>query len=281
MQYSLRRSRSGDEKKLKDIWQICFTDPDEYIDSFFEKMYRPGRAVVAEAEGELCAAMYVLEAGDLANGRCGYLYALGVLPDYRGSGIGAAVAKAAAALGFELGCDICVTCPAEQGLFDYYRKLGFLHFSKISRLTCSITDLHSSPFSENITLISAHEYNKLREKLMPENAVRYSGEFMEYLSETFRQSGGGLFALDTGECIAAVEAGADGGDGIIIKELLGSSGQTDRTARLLIRHLEAERASVVVPAGVCAPAIDHTMAIYRGAKAVDRTGDAYFPFTLD
>lgn len=283
MQYSLRRSRSGDEKKLKDIWQICFSDPDEYIDSFFEKMYRPGRAVVAEAEAEreLCAAMYVLEAGDLAMGRCGYLYALGTLPNYRGSGIGAAVAKGAAALGFELGYDICVTCPAEQGLFDYYRKLGFLNFSKISRLIYSISDLHSRSFNGHITSISAHEYNKLREKFVPENAVRYSGEFMEYLSETFRQSGGGLFTLDTGKCIAAVETGADVGDGIIIKELLGGSGQADTTVELLMRHFSAKRASVVIPAGVRAPAIDHTVAIYRSTKAIDQIGDAYFPFTLD
>lgn len=281
MQYSLRRSRSGDEKRLKDIWKICFADTNEYINSFFEKMYRPGRAVVAEAEGTLCAAMYVLEAGNLAFDKCGYLYALGTLPKYRGMGIGTAVTVGAAELGFELGCDICVTCPAEQGLFNYYKKLGFVNFSRISKQICSISGVHSGSSSRGIMLISVEEYIQLRDKLVPENAVRYNRTFMEFLNTSLLQSGGGFFALDTGECIAAVEANGDGGNSLIIKELLYSGEHTDRAARLFIRRLEAERASVAAPAEICTPAVCHTLAVYRDPRTVRNTGDAYFPFTLD
>lgn len=280
MQFSLRRSRRGDEQALRAIWKICFADTDEYINSFFGKLYGHGRAVVAEAENkaEVCSAMYVLEPGASSSlGKCGYLYALGTLPEYRGYGIGAAVSGSAAELTFDLGFDICITCPAEPGLFDFYRKLGFSTFSKISRQTYSGES--SCSFDEKMSPISVYEYNKLREKLLPEDALRYNSEYMQFLSETLKQGGGGLFASDSGRYIAAVERGSD--YTINIKEFLGNREYLEGVTAHLMRRFGANNALVTLPAGDDFPASDHTLAIYRDNLVRDCARELYFPFTLD
>lgn len=283
MLYTLRLSREGDEPKLKEIWKICFQDTDDYINLFFEKMYSVGCAVVAEAEtkAEICSCMYVLDAGNmpLPNGekaRCCYLYALGTMPEYRGMGLGGKVSKGAAQLGFDMGYDICITCPADDGLFEYYRKLGFLDFSSVSKVTCEVHGEKSGQVKKS----SLENYLGQREMLAPKDAIEYSRSFMEFLKESLEMFGGGLFTVDDEEdkcSVAAIEV--PGADCVIIKELL--NGDTQRAIECVGHYFGKKKAHIVTPPLQGALPQINTLAVYRDDRIQRLIKSAYFPFTLD
>ena len=44
----IRFANKTDIPQLKSIWKVCFGDSDEYIDFFFDHMFKPENAVVAD-----------------------------------------------------------------------------------------------------------------------------------------------------------------------------------------------------------------------------------------
>lgn len=124
--YTIRPWHAGDEPQLKALWQTVFGDPEETIDLFFSLFLKPGGCVVAEADGKVVSAMYLLPGETAYLGRrktltAGYTYALATLPAYRGRGIGSAVYKAASDLALEAADAACVL-PAEQSLYPFYQN---------------------------------------------------------------------------------------------------------------------------------------------------------------
>ena len=59
-EFVLRPSRTADRAELAALWRTAFGDPDDYIDSALDNLWVPENAVVAEADGKVVSAMYVL-----------------------------------------------------------------------------------------------------------------------------------------------------------------------------------------------------------------------------
>lgn len=278
MRYRLRKSRKGDEPELKNIWRICFGDSDEYINVFFEKIYIPGSAAVAETEeGHICSAMYTLEAGVSGGEKCGYLYALGTLPEYRGRGIGEAVTRKAAELGFDRGFDLCVTCPASKTLFDYYRGMGFEDFSRIS-----VLEWNGDAIAENnapgIMSISLDNYMLFREKMLRDDYVKFGRDYMEFLQSSLEYAGGGFFLIE-GDCITVAEP--DGDTGVRVRELLTENKPPQKFMRLLAQHFCSSRVIAYVPE-IQGTGNPHTLVMRKCGKMRDTSKlYNYFPFVFD
>ena len=85
-----RPSRVGEERALKALWKEVFGDSDEYIDTFFREVYRPGMASVIEENGEIAAAAYAVPFGKYR-----YIYAVATKPEYRGRGYARKVVNSA------------------------------------------------------------------------------------------------------------------------------------------------------------------------------------------
>ena len=97
----LRESAPQDTEQLRQLWFDVFGDPPELVDAFLSLLPGMGCGYVAEREGRILGAAYLIDGFTLlqpgeAPLRCGYLYAVAVLPDARGHGIGAAVSRGAA-----------------------------------------------------------------------------------------------------------------------------------------------------------------------------------------
>ena len=102
----LRESAPQDTEQLRQLWCRVFGDPPELVDAFLSLLPGMGCGCVAEREGRILGAAYLIDGFTLlqpgeAPLRCGYLYAVAVHPDARGHGIGAAVSRGAAELGRE------------------------------------------------------------------------------------------------------------------------------------------------------------------------------------
>ena len=79
---ALRKSRPGDVRGLRKLWEIVFGPEEAFTEVFFREMYRPGSAAVAEENGVIVSAAYGVDFGTDR-----YIYAVGTRPDHRGRGI--------------------------------------------------------------------------------------------------------------------------------------------------------------------------------------------------
>ncbi len=206
--YILRASTPRDREALKSLWKTAFGDGDDYIDSFFENLWQPENAVVAEVGGEVVSAMYVLPEIALFPYRRktlsgAYTYALATLPEYRGRGIGTAVCKAANDRALALADAACVL-PAEPGLYPFYenasgaKALGCVKEARIPRDELAA---YAPCMAARVPVL---EYMGIRQQILsglPHAAM--GPEFYEHLEQT----GTEFFVLEHG--LAAAET-ADG-----------------------------------------------------------------------
>ena len=202
--FTLRFWKPEDRDALKELWKTGFGDPEEYIESFFDLFLQKDSCIVAEAEGRVVSAMYILPGQTLYLFRrssltAGYTYALATLPEYRGRGIGRAVYKAASDAVLKAADAACVL-PAESGLYPFYEAASGaspLSYVREARLKKSDLAAVSPCMGARIPIL---EYMGIREQLLrgyPHAAL--PPEFFELAEST----GTEFFVLEHG--LAAAE----------------------------------------------------------------------------
>ncbi|MDR2649424.1 MAG: GNAT family N-acetyltransferase [Clostridiales bacterium] len=229
-------AEKSDFPALVRIWTASFDDTERDVIRFLNFFYSPGSSLLLFENGKPAAAAHLISGSAVAgligpDGlpmrkpeiTCAYLYAVGVLPEFRGRGYGAAVSRRAAEHSRETGADICVTVPADSGLYKFYKKnAGFetaFYAKTVDARLCGNTDGYS------VLSISPDEYSDRRENLLAGRPhLRYAPRWSEYFT-TICGAGGGLFEIkdhSTGEAaLAAVESDMDR---VILKELLCRGG---------------------------------------------------------
>lgn len=203
--FIIRPFAPADRPALKTLWQIAFDDSEEYIDGFFDRFLTPGACVVADVEGKVVSAMYILSGITAYPYRknilsAGYTYALATLPEYRRRGIGAAVYKAASDAAL-LSADAACVLPAESGLYPFYEAASgakTLSTAREARFQKSeLADIQPCMGAR----VPALKYAGMRERLlggMPH--VTFPSEFFDLMEESgtdFLVLGDGLAAAET------------------------------------------------------------------------------------
>lgn len=235
----IREVRREDRDPLAALWQRVFQDPPELSRGFLEDLPELGGGVCAEEDGVLLGAAYAVTDYFLEERRLAYLYAVAVLPEARGRGLGAALSREAAALGRRLGAELVCTCPAEDSLYPWYERIIAVRPALRQREE----RIESRP-GEIPTPLSPEEYGARREALLAGTPhVRLGPAVLRREKANCRLCGGEL--LEIGGGIAAVYC--DEGE-TRIRELLASAG-TDRSAltAALGAAFAAEEALLLTP----------------------------------
>ena len=113
---------------LINLWYKVFGDEEEYIRLFFKEAYFDGECFVAEIDGEVVSALYLLKSDIKCDGKAfkgRYLYAAATLPEYRGQGLMSKLINEALDYVREEKLDFIALVPADDGLYDYYSRFGF------------------------------------------------------------------------------------------------------------------------------------------------------------
>ena len=95
---SIREVREEDAGALAALWHRVFRDPEELSQGFLAHLPALGGGVCAEENGKLLGAAYAVTEYYLEEERLAYLYAIAVLPEARGRGLGTRLTREAAAL---------------------------------------------------------------------------------------------------------------------------------------------------------------------------------------
>lgn len=243
MDFRVSLTDINERQALFNIWKICFEDEDSYINAFFDEWAEKAVIIGAYADGELIGATYLLSTQCVAeNGRINalYLYALGILPPYRGKGLGEKIiafakeeAKKREALLF--------LCPANEKLSRYYKDLGFSGAFCLKKYK---TELSCGDEIE-ITSVSASEYASIRNKALSypgciiwdEDAIAFSAN--EYGSCLYRAR------IGDGEYPLFVSCAKDGV--LIIKECLAPDEYIQQILNSMMSIFGCKNADVYLP----------------------------------
>ncbi|MBR5542660.1 MAG: GNAT family N-acetyltransferase [Oscillospiraceae bacterium] len=127
----IRRALSSDIERLRTLWDECFPDDTAYADFFFENIFKLNSAVVFEKNGEVCGMIHVFPriiATPQGEMSAKYIYGVGTDKKYRGLGIAGKLLESEAK-----DCDMLVLIPANEGLFEFYKKYGFEEICEVGK----------------------------------------------------------------------------------------------------------------------------------------------------
>lgn len=140
----LRFASKGDIPQLQALWREAFGDSPEYIAGFYNINFSPELAVLLELDGSVCAMAHLLPSELIFRGvrlPARYIYAVAVKRELRGRGFGGELMRFAVRwleqnrLGGFL-------VPASAGLYEYYRRFGFVEaFGARSRTVAASGEL--------------------------------------------------------------------------------------------------------------------------------------------
>ena len=216
----LRPVRRSDAPALAALWNRVFGDPEELALSFLALLPELGGGVTAEEGDALLGAAYIVTDLTLEDRRAAYLYAVGVLPEARGRGLGKELTRAAAALGRELGADFVCTLPASAGLYPWYERLIGTRCALYRR-----EERFSSAPGPAVRPLAPEDYGRRREELLAGQCHMRPGlSVLRYEKANCRAFGGDLLAV--GEGIAAAYRD---GEETLIRELLAPAGADRET----------------------------------------------------
>lgn len=241
--FVVREYAPSDLPALAALWREVFADPDALIASFFDLLPGMGGCVVAEQDGRVVGMANVICGMEFvspctAPQVCAYLYAVAVDSAARRQGLGAALVRAAAALGERCGASLLCTLPAGESLYAWYEEL--------LGVSCALRraryEIACAPLLP-VAALSAGDYMRRREAMLEALPhLRLTGSAPDFAQRFYESLGGGLYACGGALCAAYAD-----GDTAYIKELL-APGAEAAVAASLGAALGARRAVYWLPA---------------------------------
>ena len=174
---------------LKTLWSLAFGDTDAVIDCFFSTAYAADRCRFLEEGDTVAAALYWLD-GELEGRKYAYIYGVATHPEHRGKGLCRKLMADVHILLKQLGYDSVLLVPAEKGLWEMYRKMGYEDCTAISEITCTAADV-----STEIRSVSPEEYADLRRSMLPEGGVLQERNNLTFLAAQTQLFAGTDFLL--------------------------------------------------------------------------------------
>ena len=171
----IKKTATSDVPHLKRLWKEAFGDTDEFIDGFFSLGFSPDRSLALYCEDEIASVIYWFDC-EFKNKKVAYVYGVATRKCERGKGYSTLLMKRAHEMLYEDGYVGVILVPADEGLFRFYERIGYLN--------CCLIDekLHTaSADTQSITKISAKEYLTLRNTFLPHNSIIFANNCLQFI----------------------------------------------------------------------------------------------------
>ena len=169
--------------QLLTLWKKVFGEYDGFWELFLSTAFLPDHCRCITEGGQVTAALYWFDCTCVSD-KTAYVYAVATAPAHRGRGLCRKLMADVHALLKAQGYASVLLVPANEGLREMYRKMGYETCTTVSVLTCTAGET-----AAGLRTIGPDEYARLRRKLLPEGAV-----FQEGLSLSFLAAQAQLFA---------------------------------------------------------------------------------------
>ncbi len=128
--------------QCRQLWETVFGDSEEFVDLYFNRRFTPENTICVFESGRVVSAMQSLQYDMTfcqAVIRVGYVSGLATLPGFRNRGLAAKVLRESHRRLYDRGALLSLLIPAENSLFDYYRRMNYAVCSYFSeeQVMCS------------------------------------------------------------------------------------------------------------------------------------------------
>lgn len=226
-----------DSRQLIELWEICFGDERQYIESFFKAFRATMKVCVAYFDGKIVSAIYCLPAnvvyGKNAE-KAWYLYAVSTLPEYRKKGYASALLEELKKE--EDGIQCLILTPSSEVNRFFYKKLGF-----IDGPYCKRFDFEYNNQPCGVTLEERKDENifEIREKRLKEVPHISWGE--EHIK--FATDGNVFFAVADGKTVGYFHYEKDGNE-ILLDEVCVDKKYLDDTLNEACKKFDVKKLKV-------------------------------------
>lgn len=179
----------GDVQQLLQLWKAVFGEYDGFWELFLETAFQPDHCRCITENGQVSAGLYWFDCS-CAGDKIAYIYAVVTDPRHRGKGLCRKLMADVQALLKQRGYDSIMLVPADEGLREMYRKMGYETCTHIGKLLC---DAGEAPVT--IRSVAPEEYAALRRQLLPENSVLQEGTQLPFLAAQAQLFAGRDFLL--------------------------------------------------------------------------------------
>ncbi|MGE4353260.1 MAG: GNAT family N-acetyltransferase [Oscillospiraceae bacterium] len=232
----LRRFSTADYPGLIHLWHTVFGDDESFISHFLTHIIKPAQGFLVEEDGITAAAAYIIDGITVSGREFPYIYAVSTLPEYRGRGFGEAVSLACAELIASEG-GIASLHPAEENLYAWYRKMGFLPSFAVRETSIAVPDKDGV----SLTPLSAAQYGAARRRILfPHIFADFSEALLQW--QLSLCGSGGYFAFDGG-VLCAWKSNTH----LIVPELIATGNAIDAIAALA-HLLDCSECTIRTPA---------------------------------
>ncbi len=126
----VRLATENDKKGLYALWHEVFSDPEEIIDDYYNTVIKAENTVMAETDGKIVSALYLIETEIVHKGKAYkayYVYAAATDENYRRQGIMKNLLDYSTSLAKSRNIDYLFLHPERnrEDLYNYYSKAGF------------------------------------------------------------------------------------------------------------------------------------------------------------
>ncbi len=175
--------------RLVALWKEAFGEYDGFWELFLDTGFLPDHCRCVTENGQVIAGLYWFDCS-CSGDKIAYIYAVVTDPNHRGRGLCRKLMEDVHALLKQWGYASAMLVPADDGLREMYRKMGYQDCTTVSGLSCTAAD---APVE--IRNIPAEEYAVLRRRLLPEKAVLQEDIQLPFLAAQAQLFAGENFLL--------------------------------------------------------------------------------------
>lgn len=175
--------------QLLRLWKEIFGEYEGFWELFLENAFQPDHCRCIVENGQVTAGLYWFDCS-CGEDKIAYIYAVVTDPAHRGKGLCRRLMADTHRLLIEQGYDSAMLVPADDGLREMYRKMGYEDCTRISSLSCN-----AGVIPVQIRNISMEEFSVLRRQLIPEGGVLQEGVLLPFLAAQAQLFAGQDFLL--------------------------------------------------------------------------------------
>ncbi|WP_088227649.1 GNAT family N-acetyltransferase [Desulfosporosinus sp. FKB] len=247
--HKMRLAEIGEEQQQKEIWKLCFGDPERYINFFFTNRYKADETAVMLDDREILAMLTMMPVKTAISDHHSYntamLYAIATAPEYQNQGLASKLIDYSCQYLKPCKAEVFVLVPANLKLFDFYRKLGFRNGFYIKETQLNYSSVDTLPVYQQgeclIYPITPEDYNRRRNhQLQGSFYISYCDEDIVYQKKLSQLSGADIYALDIGEIEGCLAVERLSPVKVIIKEILIPADLMTIAIKQLVREIPAD-----------------------------------------
>lgn len=196
-------------EELKKIWSISFADTKEGLNNFFNNKFSETICYAGKVDDKIVSALYLIPS-KLKKNQGHYLYGAATLPEFRGKGIMGKLVDFALSSAKEKGDVFSALYPATEGLYSFYKNLGYKEKCYINLLEIERSNIDKSNIKKdkniNFTIINKNIIDKksldkiyeIKEKFYESNYMYWNKNQVEYTLNYILQYDGLIFLWENG-----------------------------------------------------------------------------------